>query len=55
MTGTLTTFDVSDWHKEQELLTFLSDIRNVRLQRTKLQPVNNDNNKPKSIYTKRFI
>jgi hypothetical protein len=35
MTGTVTTFDVSDWNKEIELLTFLSDVRNAKLQRTK--------------------
>ena len=33
--GKLTTFDISDWDKTDELLEFLSEIRNSRMARTK--------------------
>ena len=51
MSGTVTTFDVSDWHKEHELLTFLSDVRNAKLQRTKDTTLV----KKPYAYTKRFV
>jgi hypothetical protein len=35
MTGTCTTFDVTDWNKENELLDMLDKIRTTKLTRTK--------------------
>jgi len=38
--GTITTFDVNDWHKEIELLQYLSKTRDDRLLRTKIMSKN---------------